>query len=164
MQMGIVEITIDTSKLVWMKNALGSKESMKCTYESRTDEGMVLATVFVMGEKIKAEYLGINKEGQRAQKYMVVDDKNIYAWTGDDTPGVVMPKTTTTRAILTDSTGKSKYKCEKWGGDEKVFLPPTGVKFVDNKLMQDPECGPCEYLIGVQQDTCRKMAQCENKK
>lgn len=165
-QKGVLEIDTQNFqiKFDWSKfnvyDLFDGKRNVKCAYTSQSGSGAGTADIYVWGKKIYAHYVGTNSGGNKNESYMIVGDKNIYAWTDPDSPGVVMPADGR-EAQLTPPEDGEGFTCERWMPDKKMFEPPTNIRFVDYKLMEDPDCGACEYLMGEQKEDCRRLAKCE---
>jgi hypothetical protein len=154
------QVKFDAAKLTF-EEIFNEGNNMKCIYKTETtNSGWSMAFIYIWGKKVYANYSQINAEGVKHESFMLVGDKNIYAWTDPESPGIVMPAEKR-EAQLTVPQNGDEFSCQSWTPIRAMFEPPSNIKFVNYKTMQDQQCGPCEYLTNEQRDFCRKVAGCD---
>jgi len=168
---------------------LTSGETSKCTFGVTSENGNTSGTVYTSEENARADISTIvnNKE---TNMHMIRTGDTFYMW-GDSFPmGIKMVMSVKDMASkLQDNKSFSSldpnkevdFKCITWTKDEKLFAPPTSVKFTSfgnttpNDVMtkttaaptstsstgETKECNICNSLTGAAKSACVAQFNCQ---
>ena len=71
---------------------------------------------------------------------MIFDNDLMYAWSDNKTYPAMMMKVDT--SVGTDTEAEqaglydtAEYRCKKWSVDDKLFVPPKDIQFIDYQKM-----------------------------
>jgi hypothetical protein len=118
---------------------LANGKTSKCTFSATGENGKTNGTIYISGEKARAEISITTSNGKEAKTYMIKDGDTFYMWGDSLKVGVkmVMNMNEFANNIKNnqdfeglDPNQKVDYKCSTWTLDNNQFAPPTNIKFM----------------------------------
>jgi len=140
-----------------IKDVMNFGETQKCTWLA-PDQGE--GTVYVDGKNTRSEFTMFAVEDQPAQQmFSIGDEEWAYTWNPATKKGMkvrveeMKDDGSQIEQYKEDGEGEGQiekdvdyqnmvdqdyeFKCESWGSDPSMFVPPTDVEFVDMNVMVD---------------------------
>ncbi len=125
-----------------------SGQSKTCTFDTKTDKGETMGTVYVTKDMAKADF-SMTDNGKSTKTHLIRNGDTFYIW-GDSFPtGIKMTMDINDMASNMESTNyaafnpneKVSYSCKDWTADNSLFAPPTNLKFTDMSSLMPKTTG-----------------------
>jgi hypothetical protein len=150
---------------------LAAGQDYSCTFETTDDAGLKTdGTIYVadQGHKMSGKFMTTNADNTQTQTSMMSDGQYTYIWSADQTQGfkmkvdpendTLLPEGDDSSEVGFDADQQLDFNCQPWRPDNSLFVPPTGIEFVDFsaqvEMMQ-------EQSETMQQDSGANCAICD---
>jgi len=146
-------------------------KNLKCVLQTKEGADITTATSYVTSNKARSDYqMKVNDQLQTS--HFISDGTWIYTWIEGMENQASKIKMTDLQEMSNKAEAKDKgydnyqerldYQCYKWSPEQSVFVPPSGINFIDfTEMMKTLQQQTEQIQQGGNVDTQKMCAMCD---
>jgi len=144
---------------------LSQGRNLQCTFSRSDENGDMSGKVFLDGERMYGEFMGVMPDGQQFDTYMIRGGDFAYAWqpsTGQGTKIKIIEDESESDKEKSDSDKTLEedfdYKCSSWVVDNSKFNPPANIEFTDLSAQMEKLEEAQGQIPNIDSSVCDQLA------